>query len=275
MATKKLTKSESGAQAEIQAPTMSPLYVNSVEKALRVLRAFDGSRPTMTLTQIAEASQLDFSAVQRFTFTLTQLGLLYKDPETRLYGLTPRTLEFGYRYLRSNMLVERASPYLLQLSNDCKETVNLNVLDGLDIIILSRILCRQIVNVDAIVGARYPAFCTAAGLAILSALPRAEALELVAASDLRKFTKHTINTTDQIIAEIERTAGRGYGLTCEQIYIGDISLAAPILGFDGRPVGALNISVPTSRWNVNDLEATFSQQVVAAANAVSLKRDVN
>ena len=55
-----------------------PLLVQSVEKAFRVLRAFDGSRPTLSLSQIAEETGLDISAAQRFTYTLTKLGYLTK-----------------------------------------------------------------------------------------------------------------------------------------------------------------------------------------------------
>src|SRR3954453_18856278 len=77
------------------------LMVNSVEKALRVLGAFDGTRRRLNLSQIAEATGLDLSAAQRFAYTLLRLGYLRKDQASRHYALSPRTLEFGRRYLQS------------------------------------------------------------------------------------------------------------------------------------------------------------------------------
>ena len=72
----------------------SPLFVNAVEKAMRVLMAFDGRQRHLSLSQIAALTRLDLSAAQRFTFTLAELGYLTKDPRTRKYELSPRLLEF-------------------------------------------------------------------------------------------------------------------------------------------------------------------------------------
>src|SRR6185503_18042443 len=52
----------------------SSLFVNSVEKAMVVLKAFDASRPRLTLSQIAALSDMDLSGAQRFTYTLVTLG---------------------------------------------------------------------------------------------------------------------------------------------------------------------------------------------------------
>ena len=96
----------------------SPSIVNSVRKAFRVLELFDQTRKRLTLTQIASASGMDLSAAQRFTSTLMAMGLMSKDPDLRVYSLTPRLLELGYRYLQSSELVERAMPYLQRLASD-------------------------------------------------------------------------------------------------------------------------------------------------------------
>ncbi len=59
----------------------------------------------MSLTQLAGAADLDKSAAQRFAHTLERLGHLSKDPETRRYALTTRTLDLGHHYTRSNPLL--------------------------------------------------------------------------------------------------------------------------------------------------------------------------
>lgn len=45
------------------------------------------------------------SAAQRFTHTLGQLGLLRRDPATKLYELSPRMLDFAYQFIGANELV--------------------------------------------------------------------------------------------------------------------------------------------------------------------------
>ena len=47
----------------------SPLMVNSVQKAFRVLTAFSRTEPRLTLTQIVDKLGIDKSTAQRFTHT--------------------------------------------------------------------------------------------------------------------------------------------------------------------------------------------------------------
>ena len=133
-----------------QAPTetRSSLFVGSTEKAFQVLHAFDGSKRHMTLADIARASGLDRSATQRLVYTLETLGYLRRIPETRNYGLTPKVLQFSYNYVRANELIDKASPYLLDISRTLGETTNLQELDGHEIVFVARFPGHHLVNVD-------------------------------------------------------------------------------------------------------------------------------
>src|SRR5205823_12784407 len=82
--------------APVKAPAAAPrssLFVNSVEKAMIVLKAFDASKPRLTLSQIATLSDMDLSGAQRFTYTLVNLGYLRKDEATKTYALSPQVFE--------------------------------------------------------------------------------------------------------------------------------------------------------------------------------------
>ncbi|HKW94224.1 MAG TPA: IclR family transcriptional regulator C-terminal domain-containing protein [Methylomirabilota bacterium] len=246
-----------------------PLFVQSVEKAFRVLRAFDASHQTMGVSQIAATTGLDKSAAQRFAHTLEELGYLRKDPDTRRYELTTRTLDLGYHYVRASALVERAIPYLLHLSQTTEEAVNLAVLDATEIVFVSRFMSRQLLNTDVIVGTRLPAYCTAAGIAILSRLPTEEARAVLDASELRPFTPKTTWRMPDLVAKLRTTASHGYATAFEEIYPGDLSVAAAILGGRGRPVGAIAVSASKTRVDPNKAEARFAPLVVAAARSLS------
>ena len=106
------------------------LFVRSIEKAFRVLTAFGAGHSSLSLAQVAQATGLDKSAAQRFTHTLERLGYLRKAPETRHFSLTPRTLEPGYHYMRASSILDRAVPYLLELSRATEESVSLSVQIG-------------------------------------------------------------------------------------------------------------------------------------------------
>ncbi|WP_114216575.1 IclR family transcriptional regulator C-terminal domain-containing protein [Ochrobactrum sp. 3-3] len=247
-----------------------PLLVQSVEKAFRVLRAFDGSRPTLSLSQIAEETGLDISAAQRFTYTLTKLGYLTKSSETKRFELGVKALDFGYHYSRASVLVERGTPYLLHLSKTTEETVNLTVLDETDIVFVQRFMSRHVLNNDVVTGMRLPAYCTAPGIAILSALSDAEANAVLDRSHLHPYTPHTTWNRDELNAKLKQAAAKGYATAFEEYFHGDLSFASPILDARGHPYGAINIAVSRSRYTPEEAEEKYAPLVTAAARSITL-----
>jgi DNA-binding IclR family transcriptional regulator len=246
-----------------------PLFVQSVEKAFRVLTAFDATRPTLNLSQLTAATGLDKSAAQRFAHTLLRLGYLRKDPHTKHFELTTRTLAPAYHYTQSNPLVRRAVPYLVQLSSMTEEAANLSVLEGTEIVFVARFISRHVVTSQATVGMRSPAYCTAPGIAMLSHLPTAEVLPILAASKLRAYTPYTTWRMPELLARLEQAATRGYAICSEEMLINDVSVAAPILYGDGRPIGAVNLAVSKVRWDAAEAERRFAPLVVSIAQAIS------
>lgn len=245
------------------------LFVNSVEKAFRVLGVFGNGQRSMGLSEIAAASGLDRSAAQRFTHTLERIGYLRKDPRTRHYELTVRTLDLGHRYIRSSAIVERAAPYLLDLSRATEEAVSLTMLDDTEIVYLSRLLSRYMLNTNVQVGSRLPAYCTAPGLAMLSRLPRAGARRILDRSDRRAYTPHTTIAMPALVARLDTAARQGFALTVQEIYPGDVSIAAAVLGADGEPCAAVNVAVSLSRCPPDAAVERYSALVVTAAAAMS------
>lgn len=255
-----------------QPPARSSLFIGSTEKTFRVLHAFDGPNRHMTLGDIARASGLDRSATQRIVHTLEVLGYLYRVPETRNYGLTTKVLQFSYNYIRANELIDKASPYLLDISRHLGETTNLQELDGHEIVFVARFPGRHLVNIDIVVGARLPALYTASGIAILSRLPEERVREILSHTRLEPITHFTETNPDKLLERVRQVARRGYAVIENETVLGDISVAAPITDHEGTAVAAINISVPTSRWSLERVEAELAQHVQVAATSISKAR---
>jgi len=257
------------ATSKEKAPKSDPLMVRSVEKAFRVLSVFGAEHATMSLSQIVAETDLDMSAAQRFTHTLVKLGYLAKDPTTRRFELTVKTLELGHHFTRANRLMERALPYLQHLSKETEETVNLTLPDGTEVVFVSRFLSRHVLNTDVIVGTRLPAYCTAPGRAILSRLPADQAEAIIRRSDLQPLTPHTVWDVGALMKRIGEASQSGFAVACEEIYHGDGSVAAAILGSSGRPIAAINIATSLARFTREELVERFAPLVVAAARSIS------
>lgn len=262
-------------KAKIKAHGRSSLFVGSTEKAFQVLEAFNGPSRRMSMAEIARAAELDRSATQRLVYTLEKLGYLRRIPDSLLYGLSSKVLQLSYNYLRANELIDKASPYLLEISRTLGEITNLQELDGHEIVFVARFPGRHLVNVDFAVGSRLPAVFTASGSAILSRFDEAHCADVLQRTPLTPITSFTEIDPVRLLDRIRIASEKGYAIVANETVLGDISIAAPITDHRGMAVAAINISVPTTRWTVATAEAKLASHVQAAAASISQSKAVN
>jgi IclR family pca regulon transcriptional regulator len=247
----------------------SSLFNNSLAKGLAVVRAFSASKREMNLPEIAETAGITKSAAQRFTFTLEAMGYLRKDSKTKRYSLTPKCLDLGFGYLRANWLIDHANPFLLDLNRKCGETVNMSEPDGNDMIFVARFPSHHDFAVHMPVGMRLPIFCTASGRAYLSALPSEEARQILSHCQPQRFTPSTITDLDAVADLVEEARNKGFAYAKEEYYRGDIAIAAPVRNAQGKVLGAINVSLPSSRWTLESGVKKLAPLVLEIASSIT------
>ena len=247
----------------------SSLFIASVAKCFQVLEALNAAGRAVALTELAALAQLDRSAVQRVTHTLHALGYLRQHPLTRAFTLSGRMLEFGHTVLATDRLREKASPHLEALNRKTGETVNLTEMEGPEIVYVVRFPSLHAVSVDLHVGSRLPVYCSAAGRAILSRLDEAEAMVMLGAMKRTSMTKRTVTDLQGLRAALARARELGYALNDQETFVGDISIAAALTNRVGEPVGAINIAVPSPRWQLAEVLRRLVPQLLKTAREIN------
>src|SRR6188472_3127785 len=102
-------------------------FVQSLERGLAVIRAFDAAHPELTLSDVARLTGLTRAAARRFLLTLADLGFVRQDG--KLFRLTPKVLGLGYAFLSSLSLPAVAEPHLEWLAQEVGESSSMSVLD--------------------------------------------------------------------------------------------------------------------------------------------------
>jgi IclR family transcriptional regulator, pca regulon regulatory protein len=245
------------------------LFNQSVEKAFAVLGAFSAERRMLGLAQIAAAARLTAGSAQRCVHTLVQLGYLQRAAPLHGWALTAKTLDIGYPYLAGHTVLEQATMHLADLNHATGESVSLSEPDGVEMVFIARFPAHKRFFIHMSVGRRLPMYCTAAGRAYLSALPRAQVRALLERSTLRKLTTHTLHEIPRIIDIIDAARELGYAWASQECYLGDLTIGAPILGKGGVPVAAVNLSGPTSRWTMDELRSRLAPLLLETARAAS------
>ena len=75
------------------------LYVQSVEKAFKVLAIFNAQQRALSLTDVTKLTGFNKSGAQRFCYTLEKLGFLRRCHNSSDFELTAKTTEIGARFI--------------------------------------------------------------------------------------------------------------------------------------------------------------------------------
>jgi IclR family pca regulon transcriptional regulator len=248
-------------------------YSQSLERGLAILSAFRSGRPTLGVSELGRDIGLSRSTTHRYVATLTALGYLQQDARTKKYRLGPRVLDLGFSAINSMELREVAAPHLRQLSDETGYTVNMAILDGLDIVYVER--CRSAragqrdIDLNLHVGARLPAYCTSLGKVLLAYLPADEQASAVGRIDFTRRGPNTLTSRTSFKAELELVRQNGFAINNEELAYGLRSIAAPVLSHDGAAAAAINLAVHSSMVSMEDLVARLSPTLRQAAAEIS------
>jgi IclR family pca regulon transcriptional regulator len=246
--------------------TRSSDFVQSLERGLAVIRAFDAEHRELSLSDVARATGLTRATARRFLLTLERLS--YVSSSQGRFTLRPRVLELGYPYLSSLSLPEVAQPHMEALVAEINESSSISVLDEADIVYVVRVPTRRIMSITLSVGTRLPAFATSMGRVLLAALPDDELERHLKLIEIRPLTARTVKDVRALRTELEIVRKRGYAAVDQELEEGLRSLAVPLRDASGTAIAALNLSAHASRATMSVLRRDFLPPAQRAATAI-------
>ncbi|WCK56675.1 IclR family transcriptional regulator [Aneurinibacillus sp. Ricciae_BoGa-3] len=240
--------------------------LSSVKNALRLLRSFSLDEPEKKVTDLANSLGIGKSTVSRLLATLASEGFVIKDPETQKYRLGLSILSLN-TVVTSNLEINReAQPILKRLVDEVEETSTIAVLEGMDVVYLTRVECKHPVQILTHTGRRNPFHCTSSGKVML-AYQKKDLIEQFIESGLQKYTISTITDPDDFRSALNTINQQGYAISIEEFREGVTSVAAPIRDYTGKVVYAISVTGPTHR--MNPYNTTLINKVKNAAKEIS------
>jgi IclR family transcriptional regulator, pca regulon regulatory protein len=225
-------------------------FVTALSRGLAVIRAFHRNRPEMTLTEVAARTSLSPATARRSLYTLQQLG--YVSSHGRRFMLRSKVLDLGSAFWSSMKIEEVAQAHLREVVDAVSDSCSLAVLEGKDVLYLAHAASRRTVRMPAGIGARFPAYATSIGRAMLAYLDAAVLDRYLDSVEMKPLTDRTVTDPvrlKQILAEIRKN---GYACTQDELDYGLSSVAVPVMIGD-RAVAAINTSSNSARMSKDEL----------------------
>ena len=218
----------------------------SIERVVGMLRVIASrGRRGMRIADVVSVSGLPMSTCFRMLQRLELEGLVYRDPLTRKYHLGPLLYELGLLAEPRYRLSEICDEALQVIADQTQDTVYLSERRGAESICTSRALGDYPIKALTLdVGIRRPMGVGAGGLAILSALPEAEADQIVEAAG-PQYAKFGAFDPGFLRAAVFESRARGYSFLDSAATPGTaaVGVAFP----PNNPIAAISVAAISSR----------------------------
>ena len=224
--------------------------VQVLHKTIDILDALRSAPEGMSLAELSAQSRIPKPTVYRILATLESRGYLERAGDAS-YRVSRKLLEAPRESTFEQRLVRAARPAMEKLAVLCKETVNLGVLDGGEVLVIETVESRQAVRMSSKIGNRRYPHSTALGKILLSDLPEREMLRLIRSKGMPKFTPATITREKDLIVELEKIRTQGFALDNLENELDGRCISAPVTNSHGKVIAALSISGPLPRMTVS------------------------
>src|SRR5918995_5334108 len=244
-----------------------PDFVEALARGLDVITAFGSDRPTMSLSDVAQATGLARPTARRLLLTLEELGFVRS--REGVFALTPRVLALGTAYVASLGLWDVARPRLESLVARTGESSSMAQLDGSDIVYVARVAVPKIIALRVEIGTRFPAARTSQGKVLLAALDEdamAAALAEPSRSGLPPAPERPVADLQR---ELIRVRAQGWALADEELAPGVRSVAAPVRDGTGAVRAAMNVTVHAAETSTEKLLGSYLPLLLETAGRVS------
>jgi len=229
--------------------------MNGLAKGLAIIESFSSTRSRLTVSQAAAASDTSPAAARRCLLTLAELG--YVSYDGKYFTPTPRLTLLGAAYTGTASLPRLAQPRLEAARDELQETVSLAVLEGPNSAIIARAEADRTVSAFIRLGSRIPAWHSATGRVLLSALTVSELDDYLASADLQASTSKAIVDPDEIHARVRLAEEEGCAFTDEEIEYGVRTMAVVVKDSRGATRAAMSLSASAGRWTLADMRTRF------------------
>ncbi len=214
--------------------------VPAVDQACRILLCLSkNSNHRMGLTEIVKEVGIHKSKGFSILHTLSQFGLVEKDPQTKTYSLGVGILHLSRHVLDHLSYPEVASPFLQDLANETNGTALFGLLQGDHVIVLAKHEGNQNIGFTVRLGHRFHLTLGAHGKAIVAFMNEKERKKILAQKKLYFYLNPSRMNKTRLKEELAKCKESGFAQDLGEITPGVNVVSSPIFAHKDKLIGAL------------------------------------
>jgi DNA-binding IclR family transcriptional regulator len=244
--------------------------VTALRKSEAILRVLAESDGALGVSEIARRAGVAKNMAYRVLMTLADLGWAEQEGGGRGgFRLTLAPFRLFSRPLERATLTAACQEPLAWLASRTGETVFVGIRDGLRAMNVLTIEGAGNIRVAGRVGSAFELHCTSQGKVLLAGA-ESEVLARLTAKPLPRHSRATITSPAKLTRHLEQVRRQGYALNEEEMGVGLMGCAAPVVDASRRTVAAIGVFAPTLNVDSQKLRRVVLPAVLEAARRASL-----
>jgi len=223
---------------------MSSIQV--IDRSASLLDAISQYEDPVSLKMLSADSGLHPSTAFRILSALMEAGFVDKDTAGH-YMLGNKLVRLASKVRRGVDLRELALDIMQTLRDEIRETVNLTVREGDEVVYIERVTAKRMMRVEQLIGSRAPLHVTAVGKLMLADLGEHFIHAYASRTGLKSYTPHTITTEPDLINIAQQVHSQGFAYDNEEAEEGVGCIGVLIYDSSKNVVAGLSISAPIER----------------------------
>ncbi|OHV08724.1 IclR family transcriptional regulator [Kushneria phosphatilytica] len=248
----------------------APSGTQALMRGLAVVEAV--AEGCTSLATIGERIDCSRSTTHRLVAALVSAGYLRQGPDG--YRLGSHLIGLGARAREQSPLSALARPILLQLAEQCGDTVHLGIREDDDVLYLEKVAGSRGLEMRSRIGLRMPLALTGVGRALMLMLPESEWQRLFERALAERPASGVITPAHvppewpDYRARLHDDARRGVVFDLEDNELGIRCVAAPVRDDSGDIVAAISVA-SASPWMPESRLDALAPEVSHAAHQLS------
>lgn len=260
----RVTSQTSAAEASPADGGGANYHTHALTRGLGILEILAANADPITLRELHDSSGLPKSTLVRLLSALVGLEFAVRVDERPAYRLGHKVMDLAKAYVKGLDISEVAGRYLGALAAATRQTSNLGVLDGDQVLHVCVQAPDRPLRFETAAGSRAAAYCTGLGKMLLASLEADELDAHLPLGGLVAITPRTLTDRALLARDLQKTARRGYAFDDNEHSEGLRCLAVPVIA-DGTPIAAISVSGPAAEFGAPHQPEHLKQLREAAA----------
>lgn len=232
--------------------------VKSAERTFRLLELVANKRDGLSFSEMHALMDIPRSSAHSLIQEFLDNDYLLYHAANKKYYAGIALIKMAANCIESTDLIQELNLLTRQLSQRAGKTTHAAILDGINVVYLSKAQAKDDLSLMRTIGNHLPAHCTSVGKVLLSQYADEYLIGLYGNKPLEKMTVNSIGSLPMLLEDLRQVRRDGYAIEQREANERAACIGMPI-SQNGKIIAAFSITFLAYEWDALNMEQVLGE----------------